>query len=228
MLRIGFDLDNCLSRTSEAALASLISKGLVQAGTTIDDATWLKWEWDQEAGTGFPGVTFEDMRAVFMEPAFWLGLETHQFPASLVRDIGRDAEIHIVTDRRWFPELEALTRQWLDEHFIPYDQLVICKGTEKGGYCDQAMLDIFVEDSAENAVALAPNVVSVYLAEKVWNAGTELPVNCLRAPWDVIGSDLFAQVDTDMHMCIAQDILCSTWLSRHIRNQILGTDSKAA
>jgi hypothetical protein len=178
LLTVGFDLDGVLAQTHERMIEILQEKGKVSADKTIEDAVWWEFAHNPETGEGFPGVTQEDLLEVFMDPSFWANLKTHGKMIEAINYSYRTCDTHVVTDRRWYPELLGETQDWLACVGANYDFLEVVKGTDKGEYCSDNRIDIFVDDRLKNIVAVAPHVKHAYLLNRPWTANEkDLPEN---------------------------------------------------
>lgn len=86
-------------------------------------------------------------------------------------------ELYLITAR---PNLyRNLTISWLREHNIVYDELLMTDYGDKTTFCHSAQIALVVEDSLENALALANEGIGVILFDAPYNQGT-LPDKVLR------------------------------------------------
>lgn len=184
MLRIGFDLDGVIARTQDSILTVLKSQGKIPATTTIENCKWFDFAYNEKEQTGFPGVTLQDLTDIFMTREFWSHILPFDATIAAMRQLSQTAELYIVTDRRWFPELEDLTAQWLENNKVPHNKLLICKGRLKGMACEQHKISFFIDDNVGNISSVAPYVQCAYVYPQPWNAGMGLPENAVR-PYDI-------------------------------------------
>lgn len=88
----------------------------------------------------------------------------------------REHDILLVTSR--LPILRRQTRQWLEQHGIPYHELHHLKEGrkfKKGKGCD-----IFIEDNLEECEILADHVDRVFLIDQPWNRRETKKKNIVR------------------------------------------------
>lgn len=63
----------------------------------------------------------------------------------------------------------TMTQEWLQHHQIPYDDLMMTNYCDKADYCSQARVDIYIEDSLENAQSIARTGIPVVLYDAPYN-----------------------------------------------------------
>ncbi|MEC9488572.1 MAG: hypothetical protein UMV23_03700 [Halanaerobium sp.] len=78
-------------------------------------------------------------------------------------------EISMVTARP--PDFFQITAEWLEQHRIPYDNLV--HDRNKAPVCQRLQVELFVEDNLENALAIADCGIKVFLIDKHYNRSCE-------------------------------------------------------
>lgn len=105
------------------------------------------------------GMNFQKMKKIFNNPEFWKSVKPFSMASNFTKQISRWAELHIVTDRRWYPELVKETEDWLKDHNISYDVLAVVRGKEKGQYCINNSISVAVEDRPENIKAIQESQV---------------------------------------------------------------------
>lgn len=184
-MKIGLDIDGVLSRHCDKMVDTLIARGKLPHGYTGSDwATWNPCE-------TWHNLKWDDVKYVFCDADYWQDMLPFGGVAEFTQALKEQGhEIHIVTDRRWFSELEGITLEWLDKHGIAYDRLVILPGDEKARYCKSVGIERFIEDNYDNASAIADEVNISYLVERPYNYAETYPVNCLRMPMRCIVADL--------------------------------------
>lgn len=193
MIRIGFDLDGVLAMTQEHLLELLKDAGKVDKDSTIEDVRWWNYEYDPKTKTGFPNVTWEDMLAHFNDPEFWKTIAPYEQTRKAVNKLYELSEIHVVTDRCWFPELVQITNDWLVSNGFKFDSLEVCSGRDKWKYCVENRIQYFIDDKPANIRTIAPYVKGCYLYDQPWNRSeTQLPKNAVKANLTEIMSDLRA------------------------------------
>ena len=149
MSKILVDLDACLCNTPR--MISKWAKEMFDIGPgdvpysnavfNIEDA----WE----------GMNFQKMKQIFSKPEFWKSVKPFSMASSFTDQLKLWGEVHIVTDRRWYPELVQETGEWLNVNKIRYDVLATVKGTEKHAYCSRTGITVAVEDRVENVQSIS-------------------------------------------------------------------------
>lgn len=193
MATIGFDLDSVLADTHGACVEGLRAAGKIPYDTVCEGTYEL--EYNEKTGTGFPGVVYQDLVDLFMNPEFWRGIPPIEEGVSLINDLylGGHATC-VITDRRWYDELEQETDQYLYDSEVLFGELVIAKASEKGEVCRRRGVEYFVDDQEKNVRVAAPHVKRGYLVAYPWNEGAELPENCMRGSLAEIRADLMGRL----------------------------------
>lgn len=128
--------------------------------------------------------------------------ESHEFfrtmpPVSGAKDSiellkGAGCEIHIITDRFWYPKISEDTCEWLNAHGIRYDSITFARKDEKQHVGKELRLGWFIEDQLSNARLLS-TVCPVLLLDTPYNTGDTNPaiirVNNLAGAVDAILSE---------------------------------------
>lgn len=182
MIRVGFDLDGVISNTHQSIVDALKSRNLIPQSTAVADMTSWNIEYNPSDGTGFPRVTSAHLEEIFSSAEFWKSTSPYrQTVKSLTELVSSESiEIHVITDRRWFPELGQITYEWLKHHKIPFTDLVICKGDNKWLECVNRKIRFFVDDKPSTILSAAPYVQCAYLYPQPWNQASILPENGVR------------------------------------------------
>jgi uncharacterized HAD superfamily protein len=97
-------------------------------------------------------------------------------------------ELVVITARH--PRLRGLTQAWLDYHGMPVHRLHFLEGASKAPTALAEGLDIMVEDTPHNALALAEAGVPVLLFGAPYNRGLSHPLICRCEGW----SGVLAQI----------------------------------
>lgn len=66
------------------------------------------------------------------------------------------------------------TEEWLQRYHIPWDKLVLLGSHDKADTCIDLKLDIFIEDSLQNAIQISARGIPVILFDAPYNKG-DLP-----------------------------------------------------
>lgn len=86
-------------------------------------------------------------------------------------------EVLLITAR---PEqYRSITENWLRAHTIVYNDLIMTNFADKGCYCKTMKIDIFIEDSLENALSICQEGIPVILFDAPYNQGS-LPEGIIR------------------------------------------------
>jgi len=103
-----------------------------------------------------------------------------------MRCLRRLGRIHIVTAR--LPALFTSTAKWLETNGIPYDEIIFA--SDKVAVAAEHGIGHFLEDTPEQALALAEAGVEVFLFDHPWNRLLEHPRVRRVAGW----SELIARL----------------------------------
>jgi uncharacterized HAD superfamily protein len=90
---------------------------------------------------------------------------------ALLRLRAAGCEIHIVTDRFWYREIDRDTTDWLTRNEIPFDSVIFARKVEKPHFAAQLSANWFIEDRLSNALLLSP-VCRVLLVDRPYNQGS--------------------------------------------------------
>jgi len=160
MAKIMLDIDNVISSTGRAT--SKWVKKLYDIGP--GDVPYKETSYNIE--DAWKEMNFKKIKALFETREFWETIKPFSMVPQFVNQLRKWSEVHILTDRRWYPELEEQTKSWLYNNKIKYDVLKIMKGKEKYIYCKDNNIDLAIEDQSNNAETIA-NVCPVILMR--WN-----------------------------------------------------------
>ena len=116
-------------------------------------------------------LTGKQLVRLFSEPSFFTTMPAMYGAAETVAALkARQATIHIITDRFWYPGIQEDTAQWLNHNNIVYDSLVFARKAEKQHAVSELAIDAFLEDQRSNANLIA-NVSYVFLLDCSYNQG---------------------------------------------------------
>jgi 5'(3')-deoxyribonucleotidase len=168
------DLDDCLLATTDQML---------KYGRTVFDIGQGFELWrdsnEYEIEANLPEFNETKLQAMFQDPAFWQAIEPCPGALEFNHWLHSFYEVHIVTDRRWYPQLKRETESYLNALGFRYDSLVICKGREKGRWARSNGIDFAIEDKWTNALLLEP-VCHTALIHQPWNRKEVIePGQCL-------------------------------------------------
>jgi len=85
-------------------------------------------------------------------------------------------DIWIITSRP--PAMQEITVSWLDNWSVRYDHIVF--ENEKHAISSRNNINIFIEDSLEQACAIAEAGINALLYDQPWNQVETLPEKCTR------------------------------------------------
>ena len=154
---VGVDIDGVIARITEPVL-EVVNKRL---GTSYTDDDW----------TDYYGECFgaaELITECMSNPKTYRHLGVYQGAVSALHKIGEKAHLWLLTSRP--PSLEKVTRQWLAENQIPFDELDFT--VNKHLWAQAYLLDAFIEDKLEAAELLTRYVPLSVLIDRPWNRGT--------------------------------------------------------
>lgn len=170
MVKIGFDLDNVLAHTNQHFIDYLQQEGRC-LGFREEEMRHHRLE------VCYPEqVTDAWLNARFGEADFWATIPPMRalVQATARCFVPRDIELHIVTARfLWqHPQIESLTREWLQGCNVWYTHLALVEAAAKADYAVQEGLSLFVEDRGDTAQQLASRGIPVLLAAFPYNEPT--------------------------------------------------------
>jgi uncharacterized HAD superfamily protein len=121
----------------------------------------------------------DQLHELFENPEFFRTLPAMpRARESLSRLKAAGCAIHIITDRFWYSDIHADTREWLKRYQIPFDSVVFARKAEKHDVAERLKVRYFVEDQLSNARLLAP-LCKVLLLDRPYNQG-EIPDQVTR------------------------------------------------
>lgn len=163
-MRVGWDLDGVLFNFGDSVQRYLEHTGQGHLWKSGPNPTPY---WDFYKDWGWTGADFvkfcndgADAEFIFCGPAREGAVEAMAFS----RRMGHTNVI--ITDRQFGTTPESShrnTRNWLEEHGFPYDELYFSADKTV------APTDLFIEDKLENYDALDAAGVEVYLINRAWN-----------------------------------------------------------
>lgn len=77
--------------------------------------------------------------------------------------------VYLITARP--SQYRHLTLRWLTEHQINFDHLIMTDFQCKADYCEKLNINIFIDDSLDNALAIAKKGITVFLYNAPYNQG---------------------------------------------------------
>ncbi|NLK87388.1 MAG: hypothetical protein GX279_07855 [Clostridiaceae bacterium] len=98
-------------------------------------------------------------------------LDPFELAADSINSIVREHDVYIISAR--FHVHYESTLQWLKKHGINVDKVIFTEGKGKSDICIENGIDVFIEDSAKNALELADHGIKVILYSTEYNASIQ-------------------------------------------------------
>ena len=154
-MRIGIDIDGVITDTINY-VASELSKFLNREVKPDEVAHNLG--------------EIENVAQIFMEHGERLlcSLAPMESAAYSINKLAREHEVYIISAR--FQIHYDVTLQWLKRHGINVDKVIFTEGKGKSDICIENGIDVFIEDSAKNALDLADHGIKVILYSTEYNS----------------------------------------------------------
>ena len=105
--------------------------------------------------------------------------------------LSKQHEIYLITARP--EEYKILTQGWLDCHKIPYNKIIFTDFQDKADYCKTNNIDLFIEDSLENAVSISKCGIPVLLFDAPYNQSALPKLVSRKKDWDEIYQAIVAK-----------------------------------
>lgn len=124
-------------------------------------------------------VTWEEMDFFFRtyQDRLLSGLECLPEASIYMKKLNSLHNIYLITARP--EEFRDLTESWLKEKDIPYKSLIMTDYQDKTPFCKALNLDLFIEDSLQNALTVSKLEIPVLLFDAPYNQSI-LPDNVIR------------------------------------------------
>ena len=167
-MRIGIDIDNCISNFDDVLLEEYIKhdKELRNTGIINDKPYHITvgmFDWSKEENDDF---YYNNIQRIAMS------LKPLNNAKKIIDKLKADGnEIHIITsrDNGEYVNPEEMTRKWLEKYEIYYDKLILTGRHEKGPVCKENNIDIMIEDSIKNCEDIENNGVKCYIMNTRYN-----------------------------------------------------------
>jgi len=158
MMRLGIDLDGCVSNFNRKFVEHLNNQG----NKVPMDYTPNTYGYDDL-------VLKKPIKEYILD--FWQTnnyqkldlIDTARLTLNSLHEEGH--ELYIITNRKFNAERD--TEGWLKKNDIPYDSLIFTRN--KGLYANHFNLDLFVEDCLENVNDIIKNGVDCCIYNQSWN-----------------------------------------------------------
>ncbi|HWP97495.1 MAG TPA: hypothetical protein VN426_11675 [Syntrophomonadaceae bacterium] len=187
-MRIGIDIDNTITETTEIIMAYARKYGERHQLNTEPDYREYYIEdafgWPRETADAFlNGCLLDIYRDVKPKPG---ALNT-------MREINHCHSLILITSRnRFFPGIETATREWLARYEIPFESLVMNSTANMHHFskvqaCQENRVEVMVEDHHELAFELSQHV-PVLLFDYPYNRHIHSPNICRVKTWEEVGA----------------------------------------
>lgn len=170
-MRIGIDIDNCISNFDDTLLKEYLKhdKELRNTGIINENPEYLRrgmFDWTEEEEKSFYNVNIEEF-AKNLKP-----IEDSLYYIKKLKNDGH--EIYIITGRNngEYTNPNELTTQWLDKYNIVYDKLIFTNAYDKYAktkICLENNIDLMIEDSTRISLDLISNGIKVYTMNTRYN-----------------------------------------------------------
>lgn len=169
-MRIGVDIDG--------VLANILPMWLAKFNTTYQK------EASDQAGMNFDaaaayGLTYEQLEKFYVENENLFIEQAEPMPGAVdyLVKLMAEHEVYLVSARNTYQYDRTLT--WLTKHRFPFTELILLGSTDKRQTCIEFGLEIFIEDSLDNARKLTSHGIPVLLFDAPYNQA-ELPIGMER------------------------------------------------
>lgn len=170
-MKIGIDIDNCISNFDDTLLKEYLKhdKKLRNTGIINENPEYLRkgmFDWTEEEENSFYNENIEKF-AKMLKP-----LEDSSYYIKKLKDDGN--EIYIITgrDNGEYTNPYELTKDWLNKYAISYDKLIFTNAYDKHSkteVCLENNIDLMIEDSTRISLDLISNGVKVYTMNTRYN-----------------------------------------------------------
>jgi uncharacterized HAD superfamily protein len=156
---IGIDIDNTITHTTEMILHYAKIFGQKQGLNTTPDLNYYYLEevlgWDKKVADDF---------LVDYLGRIYSNMQPKDQAVEVIRQLKKQHELVLITSRnRMFPEVEEVTKQWLDQHGVLYDRLILNQTDNmhffsKLDACLQNGVEVMIEDHYELVSEISPHI----------------------------------------------------------------------
>ena len=170
-MKIGIDIDNCISNFDDVLLKEYLKhdKELRNTGIINENPEYLRigmFDWTDEEEKRFYNENIENF-AKKLKP-----IEDASYYIKKLKEDGH--EIYIITGRNngEYTNPNKVTKQWLDKYDIVYDRLIFTNAYDKHAkteVCLKNNIDLMIEDSTRISLDLINNGIKVYTMNTRYN-----------------------------------------------------------
>ncbi len=170
-MRLGFDLDEVIAKTSTMCVEYLNQEFDCNFGIEVFE----QYEFDgNQYSDDFEKqkLAVDALEYAIMDVKLMGTMKPYTGAVKALNYLKRKGhKIFIITKRDAY--LTGTTRQWLQDHGIPFDKLVLTDRADKGDIARELKLDFFVDD-------VESNLYELYKAQARWKKGLAL----MTRPWN--------------------------------------------
>lgn len=170
-MRIGIDIDNCISNFDDTLLKEYLKhdKELRNTGIINENPEYLRkgmFDWTEGEENSFYDANIENF-ARKLKP-----IEDSSYYIKRLKEDGH--EIYIITGRNngEYKDPYELTKEWLNKYDIIYDKLIFTNAYDKHAkseVCLENNIDLMIEDSTRISLDLINNGIKVYTMNTRYN-----------------------------------------------------------
>ena len=197
-MRIGIDIDNCISNFDDVLLEEYLKhdKELRNTGIINEEPYYLTegmFDWSKEENDEFYYNNIQRI-AMSLKP-----LKDSKEIIDKLKDDGNEIYIISSRDNGEYINPEEMTREWLNKYEIYYDKLILTGKYEKGPVCKENKIDIMIDDSIKNCEDIEANGVKCFIMNTRYNKQETRFERVKR--WDEIYSKICKLYKKDNKMC---------------------------
>lgn len=169
-MRIGIDIDNCISNFDDTLLKEYLKhdKELRNTGIINEKAQYITkgmFDWSEEEEKSFYNANIERI-AKELKP-----LKDAPY---YIQKLKEENDIYIVSGRNngEYKEPYKMTEEWLKNNNILYDKMILTNSNnehEKTEVCIENNIDLMIEDSIRHCLDLKKNGIKVYTMNTRYN-----------------------------------------------------------
>ena len=170
-MRIGIDIDNCISNFDDTLLKEYLKhdKKLRNTGIINKNPEYFRkgmFDWTEEEESNFYHANIENF-AKKLKP-----IEDSPYYIKKLKEDGN--EIYIITGRNngEYENPLKITEEWLKKYDIVYDQLILTDAYDKHAktqICLENKIDLMIEDSIKISLDLINNGIKVFTMNTRYN-----------------------------------------------------------
>ncbi len=156
---LGIDIDNTITHTTEMILHYAQIFGREQGLNTIPDLRYYYLEdilgWDKRIADDFLnhylGLIYTNM-------------QPKEQAVKVIQELKKQHELILITSRNQkFPAVEEVTRNWLHQHEVPFDRLILNQTSNmhffsKLEVCRENGVNVMIEDHYELVSEISPHL----------------------------------------------------------------------